>query len=200
MTNRVYIIQVEMSSPYRIAESEQIDDDTLKIKYFYPKDVRQKIERIRGRYKRQIYANTVHFYGLLLVNDELLDKVRKIVDQANAELKEVDGSLSARMITIPISREAMQGELYEKVYYAIMYQIAKSIHDRLKDIKSNVLKPESRASIKQMLKKLRELNIINDQRIDEMIASIESKLNMTVQELRNEILEQLEYIEKLLSS
>ncbi|HDN73570.1 MAG TPA: hypothetical protein ENG16_00925 [Archaeoglobus sp.] len=51
----VYVVQVYMSSPYRIAESEFLDEDTLKIRYLYPREVRRKIESIRNRYKRQIY-------------------------------------------------------------------------------------------------------------------------------------------------
>ncbi|HDN73571.1 MAG TPA: hypothetical protein ENG16_00930 [Archaeoglobus sp.] len=138
---------------------------------------------------------------MLLADDRLMKKVEKVVEEANEELKKVDSQLSARLIKVPVGREALQeGELYEKIRYVIMYHIVKAIHDRIKGIKSGVLKKRSKESIKQLLNRLKELNILRDKEIDVLIESIEFKLNMTVKQLREEIIEQLEYIEKILSS
>lgn len=198
---QLYVVIAQMSSPYRVAETQHPDEDTVMIRYKYPAEVRKQIRNTRDLYKRRIEANTVSFYGLRIANEELLEKVREIVTEADKELKKIDPGLSARLIAIPISGEAIKrGEIYQKLIYAIQYQIIKKVHDRIKDIKSGILKPETRKSVKEMLEDLRKLNILNDPEIDRTIDSIESMLTLTTNELREKIMDQLKYIEELLKA
>jgi len=198
---RIYVIRVEMSSPYKVEELDHPDEDTVVMKYFFNAETRRKIIGIRNRYKSKIYDNTVSFYGLQLINDEMLPKIKEIVKEADEELKKIHDGLGARMILLPISREeGEKGELYEKILYAIQYQIAKAVFERVKDLKSGLLQPKTRTSIKEMLKQMRELNILKDEKVDRMIEEIESMLYLSTNEIKSKMMEQLEYIEKLLES
>lgn len=198
---RIYVVRVEMSSPYKVEELDHPDEDTVVMKYFFNAETRRKIIGIRNRYKSKIYDNTVSFYGLQLVDDELLPKIKEIVKEADEELKKIHDGLGARMILLPISREEVEkGELYEKILYAIQYQIAKTVFERVKDLKSGLLQPKTRTSIKEMLKQMRELNILKDEKVDRMIEEIESMLYLSTNEIKSKMMEQLEYIEKLLES
>jgi len=198
---RIYVVRVEMSSPYKVEELDHLDEDTVVMKYFFNAETRRKIIGIRNRYKSKIYDNTVSFYGLQLINDEMLPKIKEIVKEADEELKKIHDGLGARMILLPISREEVEkGELYEKILYAIQYQIAKTVFERVKDLKSGLLQPKTRTSIKEMLKQMRELNILKDEKVDRMIEEIESMLYLSTNEIKSKMMEQLEYIEKLLES
>lgn len=198
---QLYVVVVEMSSPFRVAETEHPDEDTVILKYKFPLEVRKQIISVRNRYRRQLDANTVTFYGLRLANEELLRKVREIVREADAELKKIDPSLSARLYALPVSRRDIEkGELYQKIVYAIQYRIAKEVFDRVKDLKSGFLKPETRRSIREMLNELRKLNIVQDPDIDGLIRAIEDMLTLTTNEIREKLKEQLEYIVELLES
>ena len=198
---RIYVVRVEMSSPYKVEELDHPDEDTVVMKYFFNAETRRKIIGIRNRYKSKIYDNTVSFYGLQLINDEMLPKIKEIVKEADEELKKIHDGLGARMILLPISREEVEkGELYEKILYAIQYQIAKAVFERVKDLKSGLLQPKTRTSIKEMLKQMRELNILKDEKVDRMIEEIESMLYLSTNEIKSKMMEQLEYIEKLLES
>ena len=198
---RIYVIRVEMSSPYKVEELDHPDEDTVVMKYFFKAETRKKITSIRNRYKSKIYDNTVSFYGLQLVDDELLPKIKEIVKEADEELKKIHDGLGARMILLPISREEVEkGEMYEKILYAIQYQIAKAVFERVKDLKSGLLQPKTRTSIKEMLKQMRELNILKDEKVDRMIDKIENMLYLSTNEIKSKMMEQLEYIEKLLES
>ena len=198
---RIYVIRVEMSSPYKVEELDHPDEDTVVMKYFFNAETRRKIIGIRNRYKSRIYENTVSFYGLQLINDEMLPKIKEIVKEADEELKKIHDGLGARMILLPISREEVEkGEMYEKILYAIQYQIAKAVFERVKDLKSGLLQPKTRTSIKEMLKQMRDLNILKDEKVDRMIDKIESMLYLSTNEIKSKMMEQLEYIEKLLES
>ena len=198
---RIYVVRVEMSSPYKVEELDHPDEDTVVMKYFFNAETRRKIIGIRNRYKSKIYDNTVSFYGLQLINDEMLPKIKEIVKEADEELKKIHDGLGARMILLPISREEVEkGEMYEKILYAIQYQIAKAVFERVKDLKSGLLQPKTRTSIKEMLKQMRELNILKDEKVDRMIEEIESMLYLSTNEIKSKMMEQLEYIEKLLES
>ncbi|HDM76633.1 MAG TPA: hypothetical protein ENG51_09205, partial [Deltaproteobacteria bacterium] len=63
---RIYVVRVEMSSPYKVEELDHPDEDTVVMKYFFNAETRRKIIGIRNRYKSKIYDNTVSFYGLQL--------------------------------------------------------------------------------------------------------------------------------------
>ncbi|RLI20476.1 hypothetical protein DRO54_06220 [Candidatus Bathyarchaeota archaeon] len=201
MVGQIYIVRVEMSSPYRVAETEHPDEDTVVLKYYFPAETRKKIMAVRNKYKYKIYKNTVSFYGLQLADEELVPKIREIVEEADSEMRAIHESLGVRMILIPISREAVeQGELYQKILYAIQYQIAKAVFERIKDIKSARLQPKTRMSIKEMLENMKKLNILKDEKIDRMIDDIKHMLDLTTKDLREKIFEQLDYINRLLQS
>lgn len=194
---KLYVATVRMSVANRVEYERTIDDMTKEIKLAFPKYIRDKIEAVRRKYKNQLYDNTVNFYGLHLVDDEMKQRVKEIVEEADRELKEIDASLSAKVVFIPISeKEVEEAELYNKILYAIQYQILKEVHQRVKDLKSPTLRGTSRKAIKEMLEDMRKLNIINDDRIDLLIRKIEQMLTMKTEEIKKTIMEELEYIEK----
>ena len=201
LRRRIYIIRAEMSSPERGEEARMIDDNTKEIKYAFPKSVRQKIERVRNKYKNLLYEKTVNFYGLQMIDDRKVEEIRKIVSEADRELREIDPSLSARYILVPVSEEAIEkGELYTKILYAIQYQICKEVFQRVKDLKSDTPRKVTKESIRDMLERMRELNILGDERIDRLIDGISRMLDMRTEEIKKAILEELEWLERELES
>lgn len=194
---RIYVVRMEMPTPEKTEYSRMIDDNTKEIKYYYPKDTRLQIERIRNKYKEQFHRMTLNFYGLQLVKESKVDEVRKLVDEANRELAEIDASLRARFTALPIeSRAIEEGEMYTKMVYAIQYQVAREVFNRIKDIKSETPRRRTVRSVREMLEKLREINVVNDPDIDRWIDRITSMLNMKTEEIRKALLEELEYLEK----
>jgi len=197
LRRRIYIVRVEMSSPERVEEARMIDDNTKEIRYAFPKSVRQKIERVRNKYKNLLYGITVNFYGLQMIDDRKVEEIRKIVSEADRELREIDASLSARYILVPVSEEAIEkGELYTKILYAIQYQICKEVFQRVKDLKSDTPRKVTKESIRDMLERMRELNILGDEKIDRLIDSISKMLDMRTEEIKRAILEELEWLER----
>jgi len=197
LRRRIYIVRVVMSSPERVEEARMIDDNTKEIKYAFPKSVRQKIERVRNRYKNLLYGITVNFYGLQMIDDRKVEEIRRIVSEADRELKEIDASLSARFVLVPVSEEAIErGELYAKILYAIQYQILKEVFQRVKDLKSDTPRKVTKESIRDMLERMRELNILHDESIDRLIDNVSKMLDMKTEEIKRAILEELEWLER----
>jgi len=201
MEKRIYVLLFRMSSSERVAETKMIDDNTKEIVYAFPRSVRMKIERVRNKYRREFEERTVNFYGLRLADEDTIPEAKEIVKNADKELKEIDPTLSATLLKVPISEQAIEeGELYSKILYAIQYQVVHAIFNRVKDLKSDELRKNSKESIREMLDKMRRLNILRDERIDTLIDRIEKMLDMKVQEMRNQILEELQYIERELEA
>ncbi|MHC1625208.1 MAG: hypothetical protein ACXQS2_04350 [Methermicoccaceae archaeon] len=198
MSLRIYIVGLQMSSPNVIESSEMIDENTKEIKYKYPKSVRTKIERVRNKYRTEFYDRTVSFYGVMqLTNEEGLEELRELVKEADKEMKEIMPELYAKLVAIPVDeRYVEEGELYRKILYAIQYQIIKSIYNRIKGLKSEEPQERTKESIREMLEKLRALNIIRDDRVDQLIASIEQMLDMKTEEIKKTMLEELNFLEQ----
>ena len=198
MSLKIYIVGLQMSSPNVIEHSEMIDEDTKEIKYKYPKSVRTKIERVRNKYRGEFYSRTVSFYGVMqLTNEDGLKHLREIVKEADKEMKDIKPELYAKLVAIPVDeRHVEEGELYNKILYAIQYQIIRTIFNRIKGLKSDEPQDRTKESIKEMLEKLRTLNIIKDDRVDHLLDSIENMLDMKTEEIKKNMLEELEYLEK----
>lgn len=194
----IYIVGLQMSSPNVIEESEMIDENTKEIKYKYPKSVRTKIERVRNKYRSEFYSRTVSFYGVMqLTNREGLDELRELVREADKEMREIKPELYAKLVAIPVDKKHVEeGELYDKILYAIQYQIIKSIYNRIKGLKSDEPQERTKESIREMLDRLKALNITRDVRVDQLIVSIEKMLDMKTEEIKKNILEDLEYLEE----
>lgn len=197
----IFVVRVEMPTSERTEYTKMIDEDTKEIKYAFSKTKRLKIERIRNKYKGMLHNITLNFYGLQLINKDKIDEIKKIVEEANKEFAEIDSSLIAKFITLPVSNEAIEkGELYSKIVYAIQYQIAKEVFNRIKDLKSDTPREVTKESIREMLESMKGINIVNDRRIDQWIDQITKMLDRRTEEIRKNIMEELEYLEEMLAS
>jgi hypothetical protein len=188
----VYIVQVVMSSPNHILESKEIDDITQETVYKFKKDTRNKINAIRMRQKAPIFNNALDFYGLHLCRDDQIQKIQQAITEANTELEAIDRSLGASVVFIPLNiHEVRRGELYGQVIAAIRFRILSEVIERIED-KVGQLPKQSLEAMKNLIERMRAVNVLNDPEVDKKLNEIRDKiLSQDVETLRKDLEQEL---------
>lgn len=194
----IYLVRVCMSYDEIVESTREIDERTKEIRLKYDKKTREKINYIREKRRREAYMHTVKFYSLHFANEDGLKKIRKVIEQADKEMKQINPELYASLIVIPISLDEIKkrGELYEKIYYAICLQMAEAVFNHVKKLKSAVPSKRSRKKLEELLEKFEELNVIGDKRINEKIEELKLLVNKSTEEIKEQILEDIENLRK----
>src|SRR5690348_5699406 len=123
----VFIVQVEMSSPSKVADTETLDDMHRKTTLSFTPEVREKIKEVRYKARSGIEPYCLPFHGLRVVSAADVPKVQAVIATAKAEMKAIDPTLDATVIPIPLSVDAQaRGELYEAIVSSI-----RGLHDKL---------------------------------------------------------------------
>lgn len=192
----MYLVKVYMSYDESVESAKELDERRKEITFRYDRETRLKIAYVREKRKREAYQHTVRFFDLHFATEEGLQKIEKIVEIADKEMKQIDKNLYAKMITIPLSIEELKnrGELYEKIYYAICLQMAEAVFNHVKKLKSDVPSKRSKRKLEELLKKFEEINVLGDIRINEKIQELRVLINKTTDEIREQIIEDIEML------
>jgi len=138
----------------------------------------------------------VRFYSLHFATEDGVKKIQKIITEADQKMKEINPSLYADVLVIPLSLDEIKkkGELYEKIYYAICLQMAEAIFKHVQKLKSNVPSKRSQRKLMELLEKFSELNVIGDKRIDEKINELNKIITESTDKIKEQILNDIEYL------
>jgi len=194
----IYLVKVYMSYDEVVESTREIDERKREIVLKYDKETRQKINYIREKRRREAYQHTAKFFDLHFATEEALKKIKKIVEIADREMKQINPELYASLVAIPlpVAELKRRGELYEKIYYAICLQMAEAVFNHVKKLKSDVPSKRSRKKLEELLEKFEELNVIGDERINEKIQELKLLINRTTEEIKEQILEDIENLRR----
>jgi hypothetical protein len=169
----VYIARFEMSSANKTASRKQIDDMHQEVTLEFPKEVRDKIAEVRGKFRRQILRECLHFHGLQVVSGETKNRLVALIEQAEVELKAIDPGLHAQVTLIQVSVDATEkGALYDAVMNAIKGQVYTVLLDRLKGLAGKDDVPmRSRKALLDLCDRMRTWNVVGDPAVEETIGT-----------------------------
>jgi len=168
----VFIVQVVMSSQNQTLGSQEIGDTQVLVDFKHKKETRQRIAAIRMKFKKPIYKDALNFYGIYLCNESQTKSMQESIVEANKELQEIDKSLHASVVFIPINiHEVERGELYGQVIAAIRYRILSDVIGKIED-KAGQLNKQSKDAMARMIKRLKTVNVLNDPEIDNRLDEI----------------------------
>ena len=115
---RIYVVNKHISSPF-IGKIRWITDTSYVKDLKFSPEERGEIISVRNKTKWPIDRYSVFFYGLRLTDTP--KPIREKIHETDQKLKEIDPSLSASVIMIPIDEEQIKkGELRRKLCYAII--------------------------------------------------------------------------------
>jgi len=171
----VYVARLTMSSP-NASTLKPIDEMTAELTYDYEKKVREAIRTVRGRFRRQIHKNCLHFLGLKVVSAETREAVDTIVTEANVEMRKIDPALHATVIWMPVPVDVRgKGELLEAMTAAIHGQIFSELLDRLGKLAGKKDLPErSRKALLDFCDRAETWNVLGDRDVAKTIAKYRS--------------------------
>ena len=190
----IYLVRMYMSYDEVVESTHDIDERKREIVLKYDKETRKKINYVREKYRREAYKHTAKFFDLHFATGDALNKIKKAVKLADKEMKKISPELYASLIALPlpVSELKKRGELYEKIYYAICLQMAEAVFNHVKKLKSDVPSKRSRRKLEELLEKFEDLNVIGDERINEKIVELKVLINSTTDEIKEQILEDIE--------
>lgn len=195
----MYIVKLLLSSHNIIDRSRMIDDNTVENHYKYDKETRLKIRYTRDHHRYGFYHETIRFFDLHLVPDSHIAALKATTVLADADMKAIDLALHAEMVAFPLNEEEIRkGELYQKIYYAILFQMRQEVLDRVEKMTSEELPDRSIESIRNMLNKYRDLNLFKDEQIEKELQEIEGSLNEKTVILKKKIQEGLDRLKELM--
>ncbi|DAC71797.1 MAG TPA: hypothetical protein DSN98_08510 [Thermoplasmata archaeon] len=196
---KLFVMQLNMSSPYFLERSEVIDDKTKKLFYKFPSDKRKQIQAIRQSVNVQRDAGSARFYGLYIVNELGKKQLESALTKADHEMKQVDITLKAEGMFMELSSTALsEGNMFDAMVGQIKNQILEVALKRIEDtIKRNEgsaqgLPLKTKNALIRMLEKTKMINVIRDESIDGRIEEMKAKiLSEDITSLRDEILDVL---------
>ncbi len=168
---------------------EEIDRDLQNLVDDTLKDLEKKIEQIE--------------------NDEKLPAEKKIekIRQIREMMREVENSrkivkdFRATVKSLPLDDQKIkEGEYYAAVMYAIYTTIIENVLRRISKIRKKRLKDEEKQRIINMLEKLKELNFLNDKRVNERIEQLKRQIHGDIEWLKEALNRELEELERRRSS
>jgi hypothetical protein len=178
---KICIVRTHISSPN--AGTVVWRDDNTYIKYLaYPLEVRNMIMSLRGRAKRRLNRYSVLFYGLRITNEPEI--IEKSIQETDVELKEIDKTLAAKVIMIPLDEEQIkQGELVEKLCYALIYKAVTDLAVRVVRLKSDEFSDRSLQSLNAVLDDCENLNFLDNKNISQELNNLRNMLKKPVKEV-----------------
>jgi hypothetical protein len=193
---RVYVVEVEMSSPNKGSSSEEINDFTLETTFQFDKKTRQKIAATRMKYKAPIYQNTLKFFTIYICREDQVQEIMDSISEADKAMKEIHETLHASGQMWPLDLdEVKRGELYGKIIDRIKLQVFKTVFERLTEVveRDKAMTKQVKDSLVRMIHNLHAINVLNDQEITKQLNEIEAKIESeTLQPIVEEMSEQLE--------
>lgn len=192
----MFLVEVHMSYDEAVEKTKELDEKHKEITLKYDKETRKKISYIREKYRNLAYFHTVRFYSLHFATYDGVKKIKMIIEEADRKMKEINPSLYADVIIIPISLDEIKkrGKLYEQIYYAICLQMAEAVYNHVKKLKSSVPSERSKKNITKLLNKFEELNVIGDARINEKIVELKEIITKSTEKIKEQILNDIEFL------
>jgi|Deesub1362A_J573_1020465.scaffolds.fasta_scaffold00342_40 hypothetical protein len=186
-----------MSSENRQQNREELNEKEVKIKYVFDKKTRDKIANIRMTARWNIQKLVFDFYGLWVVKESQIPELQGIVKETSQKLSEIDPSLKAHLIAIPLDEEGIrQGELYHQMLYALKHQVITKILERIENIQGKIHK-NSKTGLLRLIDRLHELNIFDDQDITDRLNVIKERvIEEEIETLKEELNEELYQLKK----
>ncbi len=204
---KLYIVRVKMASPFFVDSSREVDTDLpesdRKIKeltFKFKKSTRQQIQNVRSAFREVWLRWTVKFYGLHICNEDGKELLTDAVARAAADLKQIDESLKAEPVYIPLDvAEIARGALYSQVIGAIQGQVCETMLKRvnqaiarMEDSGKDEVHARTRKSIEKLLNQLSTLNIVQDKEVTKQIEELRKKIQSgAIHELKENLMELL---------
>lgn len=188
---KIYHIKVVESSANQISGIRHINQKQTEITYKLEKEKRDTINRIRARSKINYYARSLNFFDSRYIKgDYNLEIIRRDVERADYELKQISPTLGAHMVVMQLDSEYVrQGEVFERIRSAIKAQVYGDLIERLEKLVLRKTIPEnSKKALLRMCDNLENINILND---DEVTDKINLIRDMIRQDLIAPVLEDL---------
>ncbi len=194
--SQIFVIQVLMSSQHQMLGSQEMSETQVLVDYKFKKEARRKIAAIRMRCKKPIYQTGLKFFNNYICTGEQQKVIIASIKEADKELQELDPSLHAEVLFMPIDRtEVAKGAMYERVISAIKFRILGDVIKRLEE-KSGQLTKQSKEAMKRMIQRLKSVNVLNDPEIDKRLDEIYNKIiTEDVEVIRTELQQELSLID-----
>jgi len=176
---RLYIVRTAFSSENQRVSTEVIDDQTEKITLRWTPEVRKAIGAVRNKYRHQILAPCLNFYGLFVVRDKDRESVSQLAEKADAEMRKISPELSAKVtfLSLYVEKEA-QGEVYQQVLGAIQGRIYTELLGRLRELaKLPEVPKQSRTALLKLCDKLLVWNVLDDPDIVKTLEDIKLQIS-----------------------
>lgn len=169
---KTYIVKTLMPSAERIKSSKYSDDRMHKeMDLLYPKEIQDKIHKIRNWFTSQKSWFITQFQELSLTNKTGVDEILELAKEANEAFAKIDPALNIKVYKMPLEKSTFNDEqIKSDLMYTIMLQYVSEIIDHLQDRKK--LTTRGVAKLRQIRRKYDGLNIINDAEASAFIGSV----------------------------
>lgn len=205
---KLYVMQVSMSSPFFVSRSEKYEDENAKKQWYkYPEQQRKDIQAIRQSINVITDAGCARFYGLKIANEISKQQITEALAKADAEMKAIDPTLHADAQFLPLQSEAftsgtlldnLTAQIREQIHGVVLKRIEKTIAD---NDNAGMLTAKTKAALLKMLEKCRAVNVIGDEAINQRIDAMKDQINNDqIVVMRNEILALLDETKDRFSS
>lgn len=192
----LYVMQINMSSPYFLTKSEPIiRENAKKLFYKYSPETRREIQAIRQNINVHADACSAKFFGLKIANELAKQQMTDLLKQADHDMKQIDVTLGAGAVFIKMSSTAlttgnlfdqMVGQIREQIHEVVLKRIEKTIERQ----KGGQLSDKTKKALLSMLDKLKAINVVEDETIEARIETMKTMIEANeIVTLRDEILE-----------
>lgn len=194
---RIYVVNLEMSSPNQLNSSEKIDDMTQKLNYKFTAKKRKEIHAVNQFYKSKVYANVLDFHGLRICKEEQLPLIIDLSSQANEAIQILDPSLHATLAYFGLDMaEVSKGDAYGQVLSAIRYQIISEVLGRLEKVTEtqaiDQLSKQSKTALLKMIDRLKAINILDDKGVETKLESLKTAIMTdTIAPMKKELIDEM---------
>lgn len=199
---KVYVVNMPMSSPEQLLNSEKLDEMSRKLNYKFKEETRRKIHAINQAHKSVMYAATLNFHGIYICKEEQLPALIDEAMEADRELRAIEPSLYATLVSFSLDMADVQkGETYGQVLSYIRYQIIKDVLDRIDKMTENKtinqLSARSREALVKMVDRLKAVNVLNDKDIEKKLESIKTSIEKdSLEIMRKDLIDELQAVTK----
>ena len=176
---RLMIVRTAFSNPNQLSDSRELDEQKREITLRWPEQTRRAIVAVRTEHINSIKRDSLNFHSLTVVREADKEKVLMAAQAADAAMKGIDHSLSAKVYFIPLYVEQdASGDVYRAVVDAIRGRMFFELSQRLRSLaKLDTVPTRSRNALLKLCDRLRAWNVLDD---PDVAATLESvKLQLT---------------------